>query len=252
MCSPGSATSRSSGSAWPTFAVGKPTSPAAPATPPSCNAGRWSCGSCSSPWTKTPSTAIPSARCPRPGVAPIPIRSWTRPSAGPSPRRGWSPAGPVPAVLVGPRALSARHRAAVRRAGGATPAAASTSTASCPCSRSSIPVSGRPVRQRLQAPAQERRRHPRASPGPAGGGGRPPPAAARQRSVGPGVHRPWRWPRPPRRGRGAKGRPDRAVAPQLPSHLPGRAGQAGRPYRRAATDRGPRAQGAPSRRPANP
>ena len=30
------------------------------------HAGRWCCGSCSSPWTKAPSTATRSARCPRP------------------------------------------------------------------------------------------------------------------------------------------------------------------------------------------
>ena len=38
-----------------------------------------------------------------------------------------------------------------------------------------------------------------------------------------------------------KGRPDRAVAPQLPPHLPGRPGQAGRPHGRAAAHRRPRA-----------
>ena len=48
-----------------------------------------------------------------------------------------------------------------------------------------------------------------------------------------------------------QGRPDRAVAPQLPPHLPGRPGQADRPHRRAAAHRRPRAQGAPNWRPAD-
>jgi integrase len=56
---------------------------------------------------------------------------------------------------------------------------------------------------------------------------------------------PGRRPRP-RREWGAKRRPDRAVAPQLSPHLPGRTGQAGRPHGRAAADRRPRAQDAPS------
>ena len=85
LCGPGLARRRSTGSARLTFAVGKPTSPPAPATPPSCSAGHWCCGSCSSRWTKAPSTLIPSARCPRRDVAPIPNRSWTRPSVGPHP-----------------------------------------------------------------------------------------------------------------------------------------------------------------------
>jgi integrase len=41
------------------------------------------------------------------------------------------------------------------------------------------PLPGRPLRQRLQAPSQERRRHPRAPTGPAGGRGDPPPTPAR-------------------------------------------------------------------------
>ena len=60
------------------------------------------------------------------------------------------------------------------------------------------PLSGRPVRQRLQAAAQERRRHPPGAPGPAGGRGDPPPAPTRQRPRRPGLHRPWRRPRPAR------------------------------------------------------
>ena len=48
------------------------------------------------------------------------------------------------------------------------------------------PLPGRPVRQRLQAAAQERRRHPPGAPGPAGGRGDPPPASPRQRP-----RRPW-------------------------------------------------------------
>jgi integrase len=43
------------------------------------------------------------------------------------------------------------------------------------------PATGRPVRQRLQATAQERRRHPPGTSGPVGGRGDPPPAPSRQR-----------------------------------------------------------------------
>jgi integrase len=56
----------------------------------------------------------------------------------------------------------------------------------------------------------------------------------------------------PRRARGAKGRPHRAIAPQLPPHLPHGAGQAGRPHWRAAAHRRSRAHGAPSWRPSQP
>ena len=148
----------------------------------------------------------PSARCPRPDGAPTPSRSWTVSSAGPSPRGSRSPAGPVPAVLVGPRAGSARHRAAVRGAGRAAPPPRPPRPPSARPPGRRHPLSGGPVRQRLQAPPEERRRHPRASPGPAGGRGHPP-VTAWQRPVGPGVHRPRRRPRPPPAGPGCQRAP---------------------------------------------
>ena len=75
---------------------------------------------CSSPWTKAPSMPIRCARCPHRDVAPIPNRSWMVPSV-----RALTPeeAGRLLARfrLVGPRAVPARHRPAVRGAGRATP-----------------------------------------------------------------------------------------------------------------------------------
>ena len=78
------------------------------------------------------------------------------------------------------------------------------------------PLPGRPVRQRLQAPPQERRRHPRDPTGPAGGRGDPPPAAARSR-----LQRA-RLRRSRRRERRARWHPNDAVAPRLPPPLPAR------------------------------
>jgi integrase len=80
-----------------------------------------------------------------------------------------------------------------------------------------------PVRQRLQAPPQERRRHPRDPIRPHSGPGHPPPAPTRHRPRRPGVHR------PRRRTRSAARDPHRAVTAQLPPHLPRRARQARRP-----------------------
>src|SRR5215217_3713831 len=107
-----------------------------------------------------------------------------------SPRGGRSAARPVPAVLVGPRAVPARHRAAVRGAGRAAPPPRPPEPRPpCPPGRRH-PLSGRPVGQRLQAAAQEGRRHPRDPSGPTGGRGYPPPPAATGHgTIGPGVHR---------------------------------------------------------------
>jgi Phage integrase, N-terminal SAM-like domain len=73
----------------------------------------------------------------------------------PHPRGGRPAAGPVPAVLVGPRAVPARHRAPLR--GVRRPAR--TSTPPRPRDPGAAggrhPLPGRPVRQRLQAPTQE-------------------------------------------------------------------------------------------------
>ena len=119
---------------------------------------------CSSPWTKAPSMPIRCARCPHRDVAPIPNRSWMVPSVGPSPQRSRSPAGPVPRVLVGPRAVPARHRPAVRGAGRATPPPRPPGPSPARAPGRRHPLSSRPVRQRVQAPAQERRRHHASSP----------------------------------------------------------------------------------------
>jgi hypothetical protein len=102
-------------------------------------------------------------------------------------------------------------------------AAASTWTAPCPSSGSSIPGIRPAVRQWLQAATQERRRHPRAPPRPTGGRGHPPPAATRQRPISPGLHRPRRGARPPRWGRGCPRAPGpccRATTSTAPTRPP--------------------------------
>ena len=167
-------------SARPTFAVGKPTWPAAPAMPPSCSAGRWCCGSCSSPWTKGQPTAIRCARCPRPGGVPTPNKSWTRPSAGPSPRRR-------PVVC----SLSSRCSGGTTCCACSAPgcgsgnwpgcvAAASTWTAPCPSSRSSTPATRPAGSAAASNPGPRATPASASSPGTAGGRGHRPPAATRQ------------------------------------------------------------------------
>jgi hypothetical protein len=78
-----------------------------------------------------------------------------------------------------------------------------------------------PVRQRLQRPPQERRRHPGATARPAGSRVHPPATPTRRRPGGPCLHRPGRRQRGPRR------LADDAVPVQLPPRLPAR----GRPRR---------------------
>ena len=146
--------------------------------------------SSSSPRTKAPSTPTRSARCPAqaPGRPRTGLRR--RPSGAPSPPR--KPAGcwPVSRCSGGITCSPCSAPACASASWPACAAAGSTSTGPCPCSRSVDPLPGRPVRQRLQATPQERRRHPPGPPRPPGGRGDPPPAPSRHRPRRAGVHRP--------------------------------------------------------------
>ena len=180
-CAPGSPTDRSTRSPRPTCAAGKPTSTATSGQPPWPNAGRWRCASSSSPWTRERSTPTRSARCHRPSAGSTPSRSSVRSSGGPSPPRRPGGCWPVSrcsggttcSTLLG-TGLRFGELAGLRRR------RVHLDRAHARARGRPHPLSGRPVRQRLQAPAQERRRHPPGAPGPAGGRGDPPPAPPRQ------------------------------------------------------------------------
>jgi hypothetical protein len=123
------------------------------------SADRSCSASSSSPRTKAPSPPTPSARCP-PQSGGAPDRVFADAN-----RRALTPkeAGRLLArfpLLVGPRALPARHRAPLR--GVRRPAR--TSTPPRPRDPGPAggrhPLPGRSLRQRLQTPPQERRWHP--------------------------------------------------------------------------------------------
>jgi hypothetical protein len=146
---------------------------------------------------------------------------------------GRSAAGPVPVVLVGPRAVPAWHRAAVRGAGRAAPPPRPPGPCPARPPGRGHPPSGRPVRQRLQGAAQSDagiREIPLAAEVVAATRRQLPPGTDPSALVftgpggSPGGHG----------GPGCQRAPHRAVAPQLPPHLPYGDGQVGRSHWRAA------------------
>ena len=166
MCGRGSATSPSSGSARLMFATGRSNWPPRLAASRCWHAVPSCIASYSSLRMRARFKATRSARRSHPSAASTPSScSGETKRRAYTPRRSWPAPRSHPAVLVGSRPHVSRHGAAIRRAGRSTlPASPSRSARSRPPGRRRALPGRRPVRQRLQAPPQERRRHPGAAP----------------------------------------------------------------------------------------